>query len=218
MEGVKMKFISLMLFLSLFNTVYAQYDNSDNGDVIGPYPKSGSIEAKVEIEEMLYLQEHRSQEDCSAAELQATANLETLFGGKNGSLTDAELKKVKKKLRLATIKSGIEIYFSKREFKRPRPYLTHSEIKPCIELEKSTSYPSGHSAIARVYARLLSVIYPERAEVFMEEADQAALNRVIGGVHHPSDIAAGKKLGDILASDYLSNSKFRSDLEKLGKK
>jgi acid phosphatase (class A) len=213
-----MKLVSLMLLLNLFNTAFAQSDFLDNGSVIGPYPVSGSVEAKDEIEEMLYLQEHRSQEECDAAEFQATANLETLFGGKDGSLTDSEIKKVKKKLRLVTIKSGVEIYFTKREFKRPRPYLTHSEIKPCIELEKSTSYPSGHSAIARVYARLLSVIYPERAEDFQQQGDQAALNRVIGGVHHPSDTIAGKKLGDILADSYLSNSKFKKELEILGKK
>lgn len=207
-----MKLVSLIIFLSLFNTVaYAQSD----GDAIGPYPAKGSVEAKEEIKQMLYFQEHRTQADCDAADLQASANLETLFGG---SLSDSEIKKVKKKLRLVTIKSGVEIYFTKREFKRPRPYLANPEIKPCIELEKSTSYPSGHTTLARVYARLLAVIYPERADVFQELGDQAALNRVIGGVHHPSDIIAGKKLGDILADEYLSNTRFKRDLEKLGKK
>lgn len=213
-----MKLVSLMLFLSLFNSAYAQNDFMDNGDVIGPYPARGSVEAKEELQQMLYFQEHRTEADCDAANLQASANLETLFGGENGSLTDAEIKKVKKKLRLVTIKAGVEIYFTKREFKRPRPYVANAEIKPCIELEKSTAYPSGHTTLARLYARLLSVIYPERAEVFMEQGDQAALNRVVGGVHHPSDIVAGKKLGDLLASDYLSNSKFRRDLERLGGK
>jgi acid phosphatase (class A) len=210
-----MKLISLLLVLCFFNTAYAQYDFLDSGDAIGPYPANGSVEAKEEIEEMLYLQEHRSQADCDAAELQASANLETLFGG---SLTNAEIAKVKKKLKLVTIKTGIEIYFVKREFKRPRPYVAHSEIKPCIELENSKSYPSGHSTLARVYARLLAVIYPERAEVFRAQGDQAALNRVIGGVHHPSDIIAGKKLGDILADEYLADAKFKRELEKLGKK
>lgn len=213
-----MKLISLLLVLTFFNTAYAQYDLLDNSDTIGPYPAIGSVEAKEEIEEMLYLQEHRSQEDCDAAELQSSANLETLFGGKNGSLTNAEVAKVKKKLRLITIKSGVEIYFVKREFKRPRPYITHPEIKPCIELETSKSYPSGHTTLARVYARLLAIIYPERAAVFQQQGDQAALNRVIGGVHHPSDIIAGKKLGDILADEYLADSKFKRELEKLGKK
>lgn len=213
-----MKFISMMLLLSIFNTAFAQSDFLDNGEPIGPFPKIGSVEAKEEIEEMIYIQEHRSQEDCDAAELQASANLETLFGGKEGALSNAEISKVKKKLRMVTIKSGLKIYFAKREFKRPRPYITHSEIKPCIELESSTSYPSGHSALARVYARLLAVIYPDRASVFEALGNQAALNRVIGGVHHPSDIIAGKKLGDMIADDYLSSAKFKRELEKLGKK
>ena len=30
----------------------------------------------------------------------------------------------------------------------------------------------------------------------MERADEIAQNRIIGGVHHPSDIVAGKKLAD----------------------
>lgn len=213
-----MKLISMMLFLSVFNCAFAQSDLLDNGDTIGPYPKIGSVEAKEELEQMLYLQEHRSAEDCEVADLQANANLETLFGGKEGVLSDAEISKVKKKLRLVTMKSGLKIYFAKREFKRPRPYITNSEIKPCIELESSSSYPSGHSALARMYARLLAVIYPDRASIFEDLGNQAALNRVIGGVHHPSDIIAGKMLGDILADDYLSNSKFKRELEKLGKK
>ena len=213
-----MKIFSLVLLLSISQTAFAQYDFLDNGDSIGAYPALGSPEAKEEIEQMLYFQENRTQADCDAADLQANANLASLFGGKNGALSDVEVTKVKKKLRVITIKSGLEIYFAKREFKRPRPYITHKEIKPCIELESSKSYPSGHSTLARLYARLLAVIYPERADTFIQRGDQAALNRVIGGVHHPSDIIAGKKLGDILADEYLSDAKFKRELEKLGKK
>lgn len=212
-----MKLISLLLIMSCFNVAYAQYDFLDNGDAIGPYPAIGSVEEKQDIEQMLYLQQNRTAEDCAAADLQATANLATLFGGKNGSLTSAEVSKVQKKLRTVTLKTGLDIYFVKREFKRPRPYITHPEIKPCIDLESSKSYPSGHATLARVYARLLAVIYPERAELFEQQGDQAALNRVIGGVHHPSDIIAGRKLGDILADEYLSNANFKKDLQKLGK-
>lgn len=213
-----MKLISLLLMMSCFTPAFAQYDVLDNNDTIGPYPALGSAGEKQDIAQMLYLQQTRTAEECAAAELQATANLSTLFGGKNGSLTNAEVSKVQKKLRAVTIKTGLEIYFAKREYKRPRPYITHPEIKPCIELESSKSYPSGHATLARVYARLLAVIYPERAELFEQLGDQAALNRVIGGVHHPSDVIAGQKLGDILADEYLADSRFRKDLEKLGKK
>ncbi|MEA9355984.1 phosphatase PAP2 family protein [Bacteriovorax sp. PP10] len=212
-----MKFFSLLLFLSISGTAFGQFDFMDNGDQLGPYPVLDSVENKQEVEQMLYLQKVRTGADCAEAQVQATANLATLFGGKNGVLSDNEIAKVKKKLTMVTIKTGTEIYFSKSEFKRPRPYLTHPEIKPCVDLESSTAYPSGHSALARVYARMLSVIYPERSLQFFERADKAAFNRVLGGVHYPSDIVAGKKLGDVLADGYLSDSGLREELERLGR-
>jgi hypothetical protein len=52
-----------------------------------------------------------------------------------------------------------------------------------------------------MFARLLSRIYPERAKAFMERGDEIANNRILGGVHHPTDIISGKKLGDALANE-----------------
>lgn len=49
----------------------------------------------------------------------------------------------------------------------------------------------------------------------MLRADEAALLRVIGGVHHPSDIAAGKLLADSLYREFLSSPDFRKSLEEL---
>ena len=49
----------------------------------------------------------------------------------------------------------------------------------------------------------------------MSYAYQGALNRVIGGVHHPSDIAAGKDLGDAIYKALKQNSKFKTDLDTL---
>ena len=56
-------------------------------------------------------------------------------------------------------------------------------------------------------------MFPERAALLLKLGDQAALNRVIGGVHHPSDIAAGKKLGDAIANDYLETGDNQYQLE-----
>jgi acid phosphatase (class A) len=211
-----MKIFSLLLFLSISSTAFGQFDFMDSGD-LGPFPVPDSVENKQEIEQMIYLQNTRTNADCAEAQAQATASLATLFGGKNGVLSDNEIVKVKNKLTMVIIKTGTEIYFAKSEFKRPRPYLTHPEIKPCIEMESSMAYPSGHSTLARVYARMLSVAYPERSLQFFEKADKAAFNRVLGGVHYPSDVIAGKKLGDVLADEYLSDSVLREELEKLGR-
>lgn len=95
--------------------------------------------------------------------------------------------------------AGANIYLAKRIYKRPRPYLTRTELTPCIDKESSYAYPSGHTALARLFARLLSRIYPERTAAFLERADEIAENRVLGGVHHPTDLISGKKLGDAMS-------------------
>ncbi len=170
------------------------------GDSIGPFPTFGSAEEINDYNTLMGYQATRTKAQCDQAALESDAGMEVFFGK---LLTPAELGRAKSKLKFLTLKAGIIILAQKKKYNRPRPYLSHKDIKPCIELEGSTAYPSGHTTLGRVYGRVLSAMYPERSDKFMKRADEVALNRVIGGVHHPSDIEAGKKLGDAIADDYL---------------
>lgn len=98
---------------------------------------------------------------------------------------------------------GANIVWAKRMYKRQRPYLRNPEIKPCIPLESSSSFPSGHSAMGRAVGRYLSKIYPDRVTEIMRIGNQVGKNRIIGGVHHPSDVIAGQKLGDAIAKNFI---------------
>ena len=193
-----MKFKILLLALCLNFSLPAM---ADSDDVLGPFPAIGTEEEIKDINQLLDYQKIRTAAQCEAAQKEADASLETFFGK---LLSSSELNTAHTKLRWLTIKAGVKILAQKQKFRRARPYITHPEIKPCIELENSKSYPSGHTTLARVYARVLSVMFPDRSAQFMNRADQVALNRVIGGVHHPSDIFAGKILGDAIADDYLN--------------
>ena len=39
-------------------------------------------------------------------------------------------------------------------------------------------------------------------------------DRVIGGMHYPSDVAAGQKLGAAIAKSLLANEQFKTEFEK----
>lgn len=200
-QGKVMKIIlGLILFLNLSQVAWG-FDI----DVIGPFPPRGSLLEQEDFKQMLIYQKTRTIEECAEAQREANSGMQVFFAGPKGPLTAEEASVANKKLRFLTAKVGTKIFLLKTKYARLRPYLTNSEIKPCIELESSKSYPSGHTTLARVYARVLSVMYPERAAQLMKRADEIATNRVLGGVHHPSDIEAGKKLGDALAEDYLGN-------------
>lgn len=77
----------------------------------------------------------------------------------------------------------------------PRPF----ELDPTIEVvgkaPSSSSYPSGHTTLATAQARVAAHFHPRGAERWNEAAVQVGHSRLLAGVHLPSDIAAGARLG-----------------------
>ena len=183
--------------------------------LLGAYPAKGSVEEAQDFETLLKFQENRTEAECASAASEKTATLKHLFAGPNGPLTKKEALLVSPFVLKHYAEAGINIYIAKTVFKRPRPYLANPQIHPCIPFEKSYAYPSGHTTVSRVFARVLSRIYPSRAAAFMKRADEVAHNRILGGVHHPSDIEAGKKFGDILANKVMNSKKFTTELKRL---
>ena len=105
----------------------------------------------------------------------------------------------------------------KEKVRRPRPFVRHGALRPCITAPKgdSQSYPSGHAALARVIGLILAEMVPERGPEFLARADEAGLDRVIGGVHHPTDVAAGKALADEVYAVLLQSPTFVAERESV---
>lgn len=164
--------------------------------IVGDYPAPGSVEEALDYEVLFDYQETRTEAECEEAAAEKTPTLSAMYAGEHGPITKKEARRIAPRFWRAYAVVGLNISIAKKSFKRPRPFNANAAIKPCIPLTKSESYPSGHAMIARVFALKLVEIFPEREAEIMQRADEIALNRVIGGVHHPSDIVAGKKLAD----------------------
>ena len=175
-------------FLSKFKIDYKK--------VMGEYPKLGSPASLKDFAELYYWQKFRTQDQCDQAQKEVPVNLESFFGGPDGILTDAEIKKLRTFFYKHVIRGGGHSTVAKWLYRRPRPYEVRKDLVPCIDKSNSFAYPSGHTTVARVLALMLSQKFPDREKELMERADEIAKNRIIGGVHHPSDIVAGKKLAD----------------------
>lgn len=88
----------------------------------------------------------------------------------------------------------------KYHFNRPRPYQVAEKLGIPFEKGESFSsgtpaYPSGHSTQARMFATVLGRLFPLYKQDFDIIADSIDRTRLDLGVHYPSDIEAGKKLG-----------------------
>ena len=100
---------------------------------------------------------------------------------------------------------------AKDAFGRPRPFVTEKRLQPVVARPPTASYPSGHSTWAVACAIVLSDMVPERRAQIFARADEYAYNREVGGVHYPSDVAAGHLAGTALAASLLQTPRFLDD-------
>lgn len=104
----------------------------------------------------------------------------------------------------------------KAHWQRVRPYhAAPASFPDAIEHEKPTdySYPSGHSTRGTVFAMLLAELVPDRRDAILARGREIGWLRVVGGVHYPTDIYAGRTLGQALAQAFLASPAFQHDLE-----
>jgi acid phosphatase (class A) len=100
---------------------------------------------------------------------------------------------------------------AKDVFARPRPFLLEPKLSPLLKKPSSASYPSGHAAWAFMTGLVLSDMLPEKRAQIMERAREYANNRVVVGVHYPSDVTSGLQSGAALAAVLFSSAEFRKD-------
>jgi acid phosphatase (class A) len=193
---------------------YVHFSDSDWAALIGPPPLPGSAEQKSEIVMLLNLQSKRTeaQEKRCKSEVHADAFyfarvLGPHFSEHNFPIT-AQL------LREAAADASDIADHIKRRWNRTRPYLADPRIEPCVTEEKTGSYPSGHAVGGILRATILSEICPEKKAALMSLGRQLGDDRMIAGMHYPSDVVAGQKLSAAIAEKLLSNPDFHAALIK----
>ena len=162
-----------------------------------PAPPAKDSAAEKRDYRMLHdFQESRTPEQCEAAGRQSIPTVETFFGPQTGVLTEVEIQSI-------SVAAGeiLKKVFAvcdpfKDEYHRPRPYNVDLNIEPCVSRPGgSRAYPSSHAAAGIVLADYLAKKFPAKRDAILREGRQIGLNRILGGVHHPSDVEAGQELG-----------------------
>lgn len=177
-------------------------------------PVAGSPEFQNDFAVLHAWQARRTEGQCAAAQAEGIPTYENMVGA--ASPFPVPLKGEPKVFFAAVAgDAGAAVYILKSRFSRPRPPLTDPTLKPCISLPKGKAYPSGHATVARLYALVLAELVPARRAEFLAIGERSGLYRVIGGVHHPSDIAAGRRLADSLLVELKRNPAFNAELARL---
>ena len=103
-------------------------------------------------------------------------------------------------LNMALHDAAVSCWDAKYFYFNPRPSQLDPAIKTWTGLPNFPAYVSGHSDLSAAASNVLSYLFPSGATYFNAQAQEAAMSRLYGGIHYPSDISAGltqgKRVGD----------------------
>jgi acid phosphatase (class A) len=104
---------------------------------------------------------------------------------------------------LLEMDTEIAVKHYKKKYDRPRPAFLASKMGEQFKIFPSktastASYPSGHATFGALAAKVLGHMFPEKKPELSELGKSMGKNRILAGLHYPSDYKAGVLLADEL--------------------
>lgn len=183
--------------------------------LLAPPPAAGSAEDKADLENTFVIHASASPAELALAKDENKLTIFHFAPAIGAWFAPGQLPRTEALFKAVETESKAATDGAKKFYQRPRPYhLDPARFPHSIEHEDPThySYPSGHSTRGTVFALLLAELFPDRRVAILAKGREAGWLRVQGGVHFPTDIYAGRVLGQELARDFLRSPEFQSDL------
>ena len=169
-------------------------------------PVAGSVEEQQEFKILHDWEDRRTPRDCKFAKDAAQPAFEIFWGrlfeeyaeerGLRSPFTQKDIYSFKDLISRVMKKAEKVTGFYKDKYRRLRPYDGDPTLKPCAQKPGGRkSYPSSHASKAMASACVLAEMYPQDADLILDFGKYMGELRVIGGVHHPSDVATGQSIG-----------------------
>jgi acid phosphatase (class A) len=191
---------------------YVTPDRFDLTKLLAPPPAPDSERQKRDLADVLAVQNVRTPAQSQRALADATAGT---FGFADVLGPNFNAQRVPAVAALFDrIRGDAAVAFSagKDAWNRPRPFDATPEVNPVGDRPGGSSYPSGSSTNGYLTAILLSNMVPEKSAALFARGREFGDDRVILGVHFPSDIEAGRLAATALATALMQDPAFLKEL------
>lgn len=179
-----------------------------------PPSPADSPATRLELDELLQIQRTRTPEQVAAARADRKTDVHRFFGALGlDADSPPHLPELERLAEIVEDDLRIQVRGAKERFRRLRPYEIEPRLEPCIDdVRGDLSYPSGHAAYAYAMYRLLAGIVPEREPELRARAEEFARQRMVCGVHFPSDLVAGDRAAGMVFAELERSAQYRRDL------
>jgi membrane-associated phospholipid phosphatase len=103
-------------------------------------------------------------------------------------------------LNVAIHDTGVACWDAKYAYWTIRPFQLDPQFRPAFATPNHPSYPAAHACYSNAAATLLGGLFPRDAAALAPLAREAGESRIWAGIHYPSDVAAGRRLGEQVAA------------------
>ncbi len=193
---------------------YLKHDKPDASEILTPPPLPGSAEQSADLDEVRTVHHAAGADDVALAYSEKKFTVFNFAGAIGGFFLSNNLPKTT--LFFAKVQADAENVtdLGKDYFKRPRPYTTDPSLANG-KLEKSFSYPSGHSTESMVLALVLADLLPDKQDAIIAHARQIGWHRVQIARHYPTDIYAGRVLAQAIVKQFKKSETFNRDFAEV---
>jgi acid phosphatase (class A) len=193
-------------------TSYIDAHAVDLGTLLAPPPSPDSARGQADLQTVLNVQRTRTPEQVERARADVKKSVFRFADVLGPAFNEANLPKTAALFDAASHDATLIAKRGKSFFARARPYVASSDVHPAVPLNPKDgydSYPSGHATFGYMSAILLAQMVPEKRAALFERGREFGENRVVDGVHYPSDVEAGRIDGTLVAAALLADPAFQ---------
>jgi acid phosphatase (class A) len=193
---------------------YLPPDHLEVTNLLAPPPLPGSAEQIADLASVLAVHKACNSNEIALAFSEKKFSVFNFAPAIGSFLRPGKLPKTEAFFKNVQSDAALETDTAKEYWRRPRPYVVEPSLA-AGKLDKSFSYPSGHSTESMVLALVLLEIFPDKSEPVLAIARNIGWHRVEIARHYPTDIYAGRVFAMDLARQMKANPQFQSDLSEV---
>jgi len=211
--GLIISFSAWATPLELAKTPAFVSPNAISLELLPPPPAADSSEQKRDNVILMWEQNSRTVYDAQRAWGSVTLTPSYFNEALGARFEESKYPKLYSLMTMVLADSKLYTDAFKLHYKRTRPYDADPALKPMIPIEESFSYPSGHGTRGMTAALVLAELFPARRDALIQTGRTLGQDRVIGGVHYPSDIEAAVTLAEALAKSIVASDAFKAKVK-----
>jgi len=179
----------------------------DATTLLAPPPLIDSPEQAADMDEVKTVYHAASAADKQAAYDEKKFSVFNFTGTVGAYFVETNLPKTAAFFQKVQLDAETVTDAGKDYFHRPRPFTTDTNLANG-KLEKSFSYPSGHSTESMVLALVLADLLPAQHDAIIAHARLMGWHRIEIARHYPTDIYAGRVLAQAIVKQLKKSDEF----------